>query len=185
MLAINYGSLKKILRSTLKLKCNIIMKNKKIVLVAVFALLTIILSGCFEKDMAMNSPKEDGSYHYPNKDLGFSMDLPAEFIYFQTQSKDSKEITKYKDIEIFVPTSDKTYFQEVEGYAKPIVIRIYSKSDWKQIDNNNEAVNEFKKIEESKNSVYLIKYWDTAPKDWEEKWNDEIIKKIEAGFKLE
>jgi len=50
--------------------------------------------------------------------------MPSEFIYYQTQRKNTDD---YIDLEIFVPTGDKSYYQEIPGYAKPIVIRIFDK----------------------------------------------------------
>lgn len=95
----------------------------------------------------MGQLSEDNSYHYSNNDLGFEMALPTEFEYYQTQRKENPD---YIDIEIFVPTSDIGYLQEVPGYAKPIVVRIFESSVWQSMSAGNEDKIIYKKLGEKK-----------------------------------
>ena len=156
------------------------MKIKKILVISLF--LAIALSGCVFKKTAMNEPAKDGSYRYENKDLGFSLTLPADFIYYQTQRIDKED---YVDLEIFVPTSDIDYQQEVPGYAKPVVIRMYkNKAAWEKLLADQEEAKLYQQLKIKGDKVYAIRYWSEAPNDWKEKWNDAMKKKIVDGFRL-
>lgn len=135
--------------------------------------------GCSQDRPSMDRPAADGQYHYDNYDLGFSLTLPAEFIYYQTERHDQ---TDYTDIEFFVPTSDRTYAQEVEGYAKPITLRVFKKSSWQEAQSDASQA-AFEKIGQSFNKIYAIKFWDKAPADWQKVWSQIMIEKIKQGFK--
>lgn len=142
--------------------------------------LIIILSGCFFGGKEpMDKPVEDGSYVYNNKGLGFSLTLPKEFIYFQTQSLEGQG---YKDIEIFVPTSDKISAQEVEGYAKPIVVRVYKKDTWAEASKDENIKAMYQVVRENNNTVFTIKWWEKIPTDWQPRWTDEMKNQIVARF---
>lgn len=152
---------------------------KKAVFFCLILFLASFLTGCGSKGKDMKQLSEDNSYHYSNKDLGFEMDLPAEFEYYQTQRKETPD---YIDIEVFIPTSDIDYLQEVPGYAKPIVIRIFESSVWQSIGEDNEDKIIYKKAGEKKDKVYTIKFWDQAPKDWLGKWSKEMGEGIMDDF---
>ena len=152
---------------------------KKIYLFFAFFVFAIFLSGCSSKNQAMNELADDGKYHYENKDLGFNIVLPSEFIYYQTQRKKVGDIM---DLEFFVPTADTSYVQEVFGYAKPVVVRIFEKDDWSATDDNEKKI--YEKIGEKNNSVFTIKFWEKIPEDWKNKWNDDIKREIIDGFEL-
>ena len=138
-------------------------------------LLVIILAGCAKKD---NIRAEDGSYFYSNKDLGFSLVLPPEFEYYQTQRINTNN---YIDIEIFTPTSDTDYYQEVQSYAKPIVIRVFNKDYYETKENEK---NLYEKVGETNDKFYGIRFWEKIPNDWKGKWSDEMREKILNNFKL-
>lgn len=135
----------------------------------------------FHKQALMDQLNKEGVYNYRNEDLRFSLSLPAEFVYYQTQSKEGDG---YKDIEFFVPTSDTQYPQEVQSYAKPIVVRVYKIDKWKSLAENNSRPEGFELVKEDKDRIYLIKFWDREPVDWQDKWTDEMRNKIKASCKV-
>lgn len=123
----------------------------------------------------MKTPQEDGGYVYTNQDLGFKLKLPKEFLYYQVQRKNEAD---FIDIEIFVPTNDTSYPQEVPSYAKPVVIRVYEKGKYESLADGEK----WKKIMESDSRIYGIKFWDLTPKDWQNKWNEKIKNDIEKSL---
>ncbi len=147
-----------------------------------FLIILILLSGCFHKkeEVYMDKPAEDGKYHYQNKDLGFAVILPSEFIYYQTQRKETND---YVDIEFFVPTTIE-YRHEVPGYGKPMVVRIFEKQAWEDVEDNDKT-SIYNMIGEKKGKVYTIKYWEFPPDDWSEKWTDDIENGIVESFKIQ
>ncbi len=154
--------------------------NKKILsLFFTLFIFVLLLSGCGQENPFMDLSREDGTYFYENRDLGFSLVLPPEFIYYQTQRRETADFT---DLEIFVPTSDTAYSQEVTGYAKPIVIRIFNKDYW-QSSAGNESL--YQKLGESKKGVYTIDFWLDIPLDWQTKWSEEMKQGIIDNFKIE
>ena len=155
------------------------MYGKKKIFFARLIILTIFLSACSAPKPAMDQLNKNGQYHYVNEDLGFSLDLPADFIYYQTQRKTKPE---YTDIEFFVPTSDRLYRQEVEGYAKPIIVRVYQKAYWEK-NQNDKTQTGFTEIGQNRLNVYTIKYWDQVPSDWQKKWSKDQIDNITKSFK--
>jgi hypothetical protein len=138
---------------------------RKLAFILLLLIIPLVLSSCGNK--ANNNPTLASKYHYENKDLGFQVDLPAEFEYFQTQRVKGNG---FIDLEFFVPTSDTTYSQEVKGYAKPLVVRVYEKNTWDKIG-TDEQKNGFQKIGQS-DRVYEVKFWREEPKDWIGKWNE-------------
>ena len=157
------------------------MKNK-LALSCLFLFLVLAISGCGKKEPDMNVLSADGSFHYQNKDLKFSLALPADFNYYQVQRKDTPD---YIDIEFFVPTTDKGYEQELSDYAKPVKVRIYKNKDaWSEVAKAQGDEPIFIKVGETKEYVYTLNFWKTRPIDWQPKWSDEMKKKIEDGFKI-
>lgn len=140
--------------------------NKKIIYLigGVFAILLLIGLYWVNRTPKQMDVVRNGVYSYTNKGLGFALSLPIEFQYFQTQSKKGDG---YTDIEIFIPTSDMAYKQEVSGYGKPLVVRVYDKDKYK-------AETDFQKKGEKEARVYALKFWTELPKDWREKWTEEI-----------
>lgn len=155
------------------------MKIKKYSIITLALVFVAVLSGCGNKktvDIDMNELGANGKYNYENKDLGFAIQFPKEFIYFQTQRKDASD---YADLEFFVPTSDVKYVQEISGYGKPVVVRVFKKDAF---DKNTDK--SYQKIGERGNSVYTVKFWDEAPADWKAKWNDNMRSEIEKSLRF-
>lgn len=133
----------------------------------------------------MDQPAQDGNFYYQNEDLQFNLVLPPEFLYYQTQRKTTDD---FIDIEFFVPTSDSDYPQEAPGYAKPIVIRVFSSQDsWEK----EAEKNIFQELGKGKgwwiaadNKIYTIKFWDKAPSDWQSKWKEEMREAIIDSFEI-
>lgn len=142
-------------------------------LILFFSLL--VVSGCLKKKVDMNALGENGKFNYNNKDLGFEIQLPEEFLYFQTQRKDGPD---FDDLEFYVPTSDINYPQEVSGYAKPVVIRVYDKD---YFDKNADP--QYKKFGEKKDKVHTVKFWEKVPADWGLKWSETMKKEIVNSLK--
>jgi len=87
-----------------------------------------------------------------------------------------------------VPTADRNYYQDVPGYGKPAVIRIFNKDSWEQASRGGI----YQKLGEKKSwwpgrkdKVYAIKFWDEVPLDWQGKWSEEIKQGIIDGFEAE
>lgn len=151
--------------------------------IAIIAIFCVLLTGCnlTKKTSYISSePNKDGNYVYKNEDLKFSMVLPPEFIYFQTQRKNKEN---YTDLEILVPSSDKESHIGVAGYATPVVIRVINKKNFDELNNSNANVG-FEDLERRGNKIYLIKFWNKAPNDWLSKWNDEMKNNIKNNIKL-
>ena len=158
------------------------MLNKKIILPLIT--IAILLSACGRQPVNMDELAEDDSYHYRNADLGFSLVLPSEFVYYQTQRTGDRS-SDFIDLDIFVPTSDTAYPQAVPGYANPIKVRIFAVESWDEILEGMEDGTSYLKIGEKGGRVYTVKFWDGAPSDWSEKWNDDMKQEIIDGFKIE
>ncbi len=159
--------------------------NKRIFSVVFFMAAVLAISGCAgQKAQVMDQPADDGAYHYSNKDLGFSLVLPPEFEYYQTQRS---ETGSYVEIAFFVPTGDRNYAMEVPGYAKPVVVRIFSRRTWESDDASGmDAVYKtgFSQIAEKGDNIYTIKFWDDIPADWTGKWSEEMANQIKNSFKV-
>ncbi|MBD3248299.1 hypothetical protein GF382_03340 [Candidatus Falkowbacteria bacterium] len=121
---------------------------------------------------------EEGNYYYENKDLGFSVTLPPEFIYFQTQRWNN---SNYTDLEILVPTNDPEYLKATPpAYAKPLIIRIFKDMDyWAEEDQSQYVV-----FGEKNDKIYTILFWDNPSRDWDDKWTDEMKVKVGNNVKL-
>jgi len=154
-------------------------KKKSIFLFFCFLVL-LVLSGCGGPQYNMDQPADDGNFHYTNKDLGFSLVLPPEFLYYQTQRR---QVGEFVDLEFFVPTSDTTYLQEVAGYAKPIVVRIMDNKEWRKQEDIYKA-NLYEKIGEKKGMAYLIKFWKNPAQDWLGKWSMSMKEDIVSKFEV-
>ncbi len=140
-----------------------------------------IFSGCAAISSLSNRDLSQEGYSYRNKTLHFSLVLPDEFIYYQTQMVD---VRGFVDLEVFVPTADRKYQQSVPGYAKPLVIRVGKWNDWQDLPDESEDKKSFWPIKESGDRIYLFKYWQDIPSDWQGKWTKELEQKIETSFKV-
>jgi hypothetical protein len=166
------------------------MVNKKYHKWLLIALILIIGGGLFWSWRLINSRRpainmdelsQDNLYHYRNDDLGFRLDLPAEFIYYQTQRNNSAD---YSEIIFFVPTSDPDYIYEAfPSYARPIIVRVYNEEAWNQLSEEDENKQEFEKKMVKTGRVYLLKFWENQPNDWQDKWSDQMKEFIGQALK--
>lgn len=130
----------------------------------------------------MDQLADDGQYHYRNPDLGFRVNLPSEFIYYQVQRKTT---ARYTEVEFFVPTSDTDYPQEVPSYAKPLVVRIYHVPDWAERLEAQANTQKYVIIGERDDKAYVLRFWDEIPEDWRERWNDNLKQAIIDSFNIQ
>lgn len=159
-------------------------KQKLLPLVIIVLAGALFLSACSskqEKAQYMDRPAEDGKYHYSNETHGFSVILPAEFEYYQTQSRDYAD---WNDIEFYVPTNDKEYYQEVPGYGKIMVARMYNKNVWDKVK-NDEDFSMYIEVGEKDDIVYTLTFWLQKPNDWKNKFTDELKEEIISSFELD
>ncbi len=119
-----------------------------------------------------------GGYFYENKGLGFSVDLPASFKYFQTQRQKGED---YVEIEFFVPTADRYYHQLVPGYAQPFVVRVINKKDWPSYQKQEIA---WEMVGQKGDRAYIVSFWQKVPSDWQAKWNSASAAKIKKAIKI-
>ena len=152
---------------------------KKRIFYFIILLFLLFPIGC--KKQLMDQLAEDGNYHYQNKDLGFSVILPPEFIYYQTQRTQSVD---YVDLEFFIPTNDTGYPQKVPSYAKPLIVRIFIDSDWQKVLAGQLRADEYEWLGEKNKHIYTIRFWDKVPDDWTERWSNETRQFIISNFKI-
>ena len=157
------------------------MHQKSIIILVIIFIIVLALTDCGTGIRNMDELADDGKYHYQNKRLGFAINLPSEFQYYQTQRKNTDY---YIDIEFFVPTSDETYPQEVPGYAKSILVRIMSRDAWESVEDNEEYSSIFQKIGDKGDKVYTIVFWDKIPTDWQDKWGEKLKDEIVESFDI-
>jgi hypothetical protein len=164
------------------------MNKQRMAILSVFLFLVLFATtGCGQKEILMDVPATDGNYHYSNKDLGFSIILPAAFQYYQVQRVEKPD---YIDIEYFVPTSDTGYFQPVPGYAMPLIVRMIKTQAWQKMEANQGSSTISGLVipsdtigAKSDNYVYVLKFWNSYPEDWQQKWNDSMKQDIISSFK--
>jgi hypothetical protein len=144
----------------------------------------LLSSACGRKSADMGRPAPDKNYHYRNADLGFSLVLPPEFIYYQTQRTESQK-REYVDIDLFVPTGDTEYPRTVPGYANPVKMRVFFTADWDEILESMDDGLEYQKLGEKGGRTYTVKFWRALPADWQGKWSDEMKQKIVNNIKIE
>jgi len=135
----------------------------------------LALAGCgLKRETQSAKAPADGGFYYQNKKLGFALTLPPEFSHYQTQMKKTPDFT---DIEFFVPTADRNYRQEVPGYGKPIIVRIFAKEAWESLT-KTEKEEKYAKTAEKNGKVYAIEFWQSVPEDWQAKWTNDMKEKI-------
>ncbi len=156
---------------------------KKSIVLALAVLIVACVTGCVLKQNKINMDQlaEDNNYHYRNKDLGFSLVLPVEFKYFQTQRKETDD---YIDLEVYIPTSDRSCQQLVPGYARVITVRIFNDKDWQSILKSLGDNRIFYEIDKKGKNIYTVEFWSEAPFDWQNKWSKDMEEKIKANFNL-
>lgn len=159
------------------------MSKRKILNLLILLSLTFLATGCGQKQVNMNELAADGQYHYENRDLGFGLVLPKDFIYYQTQRSSGSGFT---DLEFYVPTADTDYEQPLPNYAKPIVVRIFAnESEWqKQERQTTDTENFLKRVGERKGKIYTMIFWETIPADWRQIWNEEYREMLVSNFKI-
>ncbi|HQB50950.1 MAG TPA: hypothetical protein PLT32_01890 [bacterium] len=118
----------------------------------------------------------DNLYHYRNEDLKFNLDLPEQFIYYQTERTNSAD---YREIKFYVPTSDPEYTNATPpSYARPIVVRVFDEEAWKKLSDEDESKKDFTQAASRDSKVYLISFWDKQPADWQGKWSEAMKESI-------
>ena len=152
---------------------------KKIIFIFLTIALMVGLTACQKQNM--DQPAADSNYHYQNKDLGFGLVFPPEFIYYQTQRTNH---TDYIDMEYFVPTSDPNYPTPIQSYARPVLLRIYTGANWTADFESLTDKDKYIKVGETKNRTYFLRFWDDIPSDWQSKWNDEMRQFIVNNFQI-
>jgi hypothetical protein len=152
---------------------------KRNILFTLAVIFTLIMSGCGKVDMDRQA--KDGNYHYENADLGFSVVLPPEFIYYQTQRQ---TFIGYTDLQIFVPTSDPNFVnRQPSAYAMPITVRVYEEATYDAIQDADEKA-EYALVGRKNGKAVTIKFWSSFPQDWEGKWTDEMREMIVEGVEM-
>ena len=153
-----------------------------ILVIAIFTAISWwIVASSRQSVVNMDELGRDNLYHYRNEDLDFNLDLPEQFIYYQTERTDFAD---YREIRFYVPTSDPDYVHEaVSSYAQPITVRAYNEQVWNDLDDSDESKSDFQKITAKDGQVYLIWFWDRQPNDWQDKWNDEMREAISQSLR--
>jgi hypothetical protein len=158
---------------------------KKTALISILLLLGITLSGCGRQLNMDQLDTKQNVYHYKNETLGFQVDLPASFEYYQTQMKYGKnekgeQTTDWRDVEFLVPARDRNYnlpqYTEVPGYAKAMIVRTYEKG--KYVDQG------FEKLIETDNRIYAVRFWTQKPQEWQKTWSPQDESGIKKTFKM-
>ena len=152
---------------------------KRIISILFVMALAVSLSACGLKEKDMAKPDDSGNYNYSNDSLYFSLVLPKEFQYYQTQRKETSD---YAAIEFFVPTSDKKYPQEVPSYAKPVVVKVFKEKAW---DEKRDKTKNMEVLGKGNGQIYTMIFWEKFPADWEAKWSDGTKDSIMKSFKID
>lgn len=156
------------------------MKNK--ILIILLVLVAFSLPACTKKsadNYLMDELAPDNKYHYSNKDLGFSLSLPEQFIYYQTQRRN---FDGYTIVEFFVPTNDLEYPQEVPSYGKFFSTMIYDKGIYEGMDKIEK--DSYIYFGEKSDKAYLGLFWEEAPSDWQDRWSLEVRDEIENSYQI-
>jgi len=151
---------------------------KKIFFISSLLIFLFTLSAC-GKPVMMDALNKQGFYPYSNDLLGFNLSLTKDFKYYQTQRT---ELPTYTDLDIFVPTADANYAEQVPGYAEPIIVRVYDKSTYDALSASTTAG--MIKVGENNNKVYNLIFWSKIPSDWQNKWSPAMKQQLISNFKL-
>ncbi len=157
-----------------------VIKKPQVWLPFLFLIIVLIIFSAYNFWQKGAQPTDTSkNLRYANETFGFAFTFPDAFQYFQTQAKEGDN---YSDIEIFVPTTDRQYSQEVLGYAKPIVVRMYKRQYWESLDKESGEKKSFLYQGIKNDLVYTIKFWDRVPVDWEGKWSEDMKNALLKGF---
>jgi hypothetical protein len=154
---------------------------KKLFLAVFLLAIVVTTTGC--GGPAQMDKLDAGVYHYQNELLGFKLDLPKEFEYYQTQlvlgkNNLGQQMTDWSDIQILVPTNDLRYEKTARSYAVPVTVRVFTAGKYKDFPG-------FEKLNESQDRIYAIKFWDKVPSDWTGRWTVELGKQIKKSFRVQ
>jgi hypothetical protein len=72
---------------------------------------------------------------------------------------------------------DRTYPQEVPGYAKVFTVRVFKPGKYRDFSG-------FEKLIEGTDNVYAVRFWDKLPTDWQAKWKDDLAEKIKKSLQI-
>lgn len=153
---------------------------KKLLFLVFGVVLVTALTGCGKQ---LNIDQLDnGQYHYKSEALGFKIDLPKEFENYQVQvmpgkNEKGERISDWQDLEIGVPTLDKTVPRMGDIYAKIVTIRVYEAGKYKE-------AKDFEKLIEGNERSYAIKFWDKPAYDWSDKWTLEMLVGIKKSLQV-
>lgn len=152
-----------------------------LLVIAGLAVVVVLVWWLNRAPVNMDELSRDGMYHYRNQDLNFNLDLPEQFIYYQTERTNSAD---YKEIKFYIPTSDPDYTNETPAsYARAIVVRVYQEAAWNKLSAGDESKRDFQKVATKDGQVYLIWFWDHQPKDWQDKWTEAMKQSISQSLK--
>jgi hypothetical protein len=159
--------------------------RKPIVWVPFLLILILLVGGIiyFLSFKPVPNGTNPNSVKYVNDYMGFSLVLPEDFEIYHTDRND-KNINDYSDLNIYVPTSDRFYSQEIQSYAKPIVVRVYNRESWDALKEDDPVKTRYLYQGIKGNKVYTIKFWENVPSDWSNKWNKQVEEFIISGFKI-
>ena len=154
---------------------------KKFLFVMLFVAVALSTTGCGQKPL-MNQ-LDNNVYHYDNQFLGFKVDLPKEFEYYQTQMVQGKNnlgqvVSDWNDLEVLEPTNDLRYDKTARSYAVPVTIRVATARKYQSSPG-------FEVINEGPSRIYAIKFWDKVPSDWQGRWTKELGAQIKQSFQVE
>lgn len=158
---------------------------KKALLLSLFISLSLVLTGCGKQLLMDQLDTAQNVYHFKSESLGFQVDLPASFQYYQVQMKLGKnskgeQTTDYRDMEFFIPARDRAFNDprntEVPGYAKVMIIRTYEKGKYQDQG--------FEKIIEGNDRTYAVKFWTNMPNEWKGVWTSKDADAIKQTIKV-
>lgn len=154
---------------------------KKLFCLIALGALTLSACGAEKEAPLMDEIGSDGNYHYENQGLGFGLVLPPDFIYFQTQRKTIGDTIL---LEIFVPTKDQDYPQEIQSYGKPVTVALFTQEYWDGLLEDEDEKMFYTEIARQNGQVYGLRPWSRVPSDWKQIWNEQYWEKIKDGFYL-
>lgn len=157
-------------------------KMKNVTKILLILLVAFALSACQKKEVKdMSQVSSDGKFHYQNPDLGFSVDFPQVFQYYQVQRVNND---KYTEMQFFVPTADKNYPQQLKDYGRYMVIQIYEKNYWESLKDKKYIEDVYENLGEHDGRYYLVSFWKMEPSDWSGKWSMDVQREIVSSFKF-
>jgi hypothetical protein len=156
------------------------MIKKNIIPVALLIILGIIGYFVFSPKKITDGSREGEAVKqnvYTNEEFDFSLVLPDDFAFYTTQRKESED---YIDIEFFMPSSDVSLYQQISGYAKPVVVRVVTNPEYAETLGRQN----FFEVGKKDGKIYTLWLWKETPKDWQGKWDEAVRKKISDSFKM-